>query len=84
MERDGVEEGLGSATSPLLLAENSTGESNKPTGDHSITPLLVFSTFVALCGSFSYGCSVSICIYIYIYIVVAKSGFIRAVLFMIN
>jgi SP family facilitated glucose transporter-like MFS transporter 8 len=79
MERDGVE-GLGSATSPLLLAEKITGDSNKPTGDHSITPLLVFSTFVALCGSFSYGCSVSI----YIYIVVAKSGFTRAVLFMIN
>jgi SP family facilitated glucose transporter-like MFS transporter 8 len=79
MERDGVE-GLGSATSPLLLAEKITGDSNKPTGDHSITPLLVFSTFVALCGSFSYGCSVSI----YIYIVVAKSGFRRAVLFMIN
>ncbi|XP_024438902.2 sugar transporter ESL1 isoform X2 [Populus trichocarpa] len=57
MERDGVE-GLGSATSPLLLAEKITGDSNKPTGDHSITPLLVFSTFVALCGSFSYGCSV--------------------------
>ncbi|CAK7340804.1 unnamed protein product [Dovyalis caffra] len=59
MERDGIEEGLESATSPLLLlGEKSIGESDKPTSNHSITPLLVFSTFVALCGSFSYGCSV--------------------------
>lgn len=57
MEGDGIEEGLESATSPLLLGDKSTG-STTTSNQHSITPVLVFSTFVALCGSFSYGCSV--------------------------
>ncbi|KAF9670009.1 hypothetical protein SADUNF_Sadunf13G0023800 [Salix dunnii] len=60
MERDGTEEGLESGTSPLLLAETSSSESFKPTSNLSLTPLLVFSSFVALWGSFSYGCAYSV------------------------
>ncbi|KAJ6434366.1 hypothetical protein OIU84_017966 [Salix udensis] len=60
MERvDAMEEGLESAAArPLLLAETSSSESFKPASDHSLTPLLVFSSFVSLWGSFSYGCAV--------------------------
>ncbi|KAJ6384431.1 hypothetical protein OIU78_027688 [Salix suchowensis] len=58
MERDAMEEGLEAAASPLLLAATSSSESFKPASDPSLTPLLVFSSFVALWGSFSYGCAV--------------------------
>ncbi|KAJ6762808.1 hypothetical protein OIU79_023532 [Salix purpurea] len=55
-----MEEGLEAAASPLLLAAKSSSESFKPASDPSLTPLLVFSSFVALdlWGSFSYGCAV--------------------------
>ncbi|KAJ6380157.1 hypothetical protein OIU76_016751 [Salix suchowensis] len=58
MERDAMEEGLEAAASPLLLAATSSSESFKPASDPSLTPLVVFSSFVALWGSFSYGCAV--------------------------
>ncbi|KAJ6305822.1 hypothetical protein OIU78_021197 [Salix suchowensis] len=57
MAGDGIEEGLESATSPLLPGEKSTS-SSATRNQHSITPVLVCSTLVALCGSFTYGCSV--------------------------
>ncbi|KAJ6757255.1 SUGAR TRANSPORTER ERD6-LIKE 1-RELATED [Salix koriyanagi] len=53
-----MEEGLEAAASPLLLAETSSSESFKSASDPSLTPLLVFSSFVSLWGSFSYGCAV--------------------------
>jgi hypothetical protein len=82
MEGDGIEEGLESATSPLLLGDKSTGNT-ATSNQHSITPILVFSTFVALCGSFSYGCSVSIYIHarssgkVWIYLVSFMIGISR-------
>ncbi|KAL9393184.1 hypothetical protein Peur_012469 [Populus x canadensis] len=51
MEGDGIEEGLESATGPLLLGEKSTSNT-KTSNQYSITPVLVFSTFVAPCGWF--------------------------------
>ncbi|KAJ6737525.1 hypothetical protein OIU85_019575 [Salix viminalis] len=57
MAGDGIEEGLESASSPLLPGEKSTS-SSATRNQHSITPVLVCSTLVALCGSFTYGCSV--------------------------
>ncbi|KAJ6413918.1 hypothetical protein OIU84_006674 [Salix udensis] len=57
MAGDGIEEGLESASSPLLPGEKSTS-SSATRNQHYITPVLVCSTLVALCGSFTYGCSV--------------------------
>ncbi|KAJ4822008.1 hypothetical protein Tsubulata_019548 [Turnera subulata] len=48
-------------TRPLLSdgSNNSTATSSS-SSDSSITSVLVFSTFVAVCGSFSYGCAYSL------------------------
>ncbi|KAF2307144.1 hypothetical protein GH714_025100 [Hevea brasiliensis] len=62
-----IEEGLPTTTKPLLLdakasssnheIDNSFNTDTEAT-DSSITPVLVLSTFVAVCGSFCYGCAV--------------------------
>lgn len=66
-----IEEGLPitTTTTPLLLNSKlsyssdheagSSFNSNAESTDSSITPVLVLSTFVAVCGSFCYGCAVS-------------------------
>jgi len=51
MKGDGIEDGLESATGPLLLGEKSTSNT-KTSNQYSITPVLVCSTFVAPCGWF--------------------------------
>ncbi|XWS64594.1 hypothetical protein CRYUN_Cryun05aG0016800 [Craigia yunnanensis] len=70
MERESMEEGL--LTSRYLPPNETKPTSNgagdgdstdnlnmpSPTTASSLTPVLVFSTFVAVCGSFCYGCSV--------------------------
>ncbi|KAG8649694.1 sugar transporter ESL1 [Manihot esculenta] len=64
MERGCREEGL--PTSPLLpVAKPPPPDRNYEivsfnvvAADSSITPVLVFSTFIAVCGSFCYGCAV--------------------------
>ncbi|OAY42215.1 sugar transporter ESL1 [Manihot esculenta] len=65
-----IEEGLPitTTTTPLLLNSKlsyssdheagSSFNSNAESTDSSITPVLVLSTFVAVCGSFCYGCAV--------------------------
>ncbi|CAK7340810.1 unnamed protein product [Dovyalis caffra] len=61
MERECMEEGRPTTTRPLLLDDgnpigNGIGSTEK--NDSPITPILVLSTFVAVCGSFCYGLSV--------------------------
>ncbi|KAK9017057.1 hypothetical protein V6N11_079544 [Hibiscus sabdariffa] len=69
MERESMEEGLltGRFGPPSETKPSSNGAGGgSPNGnlnvpsapaDSSLTPVLVFSTFVAVCGSFCYGCS---------------------------
>ncbi|KAK8576333.1 hypothetical protein V6N13_090807 [Hibiscus sabdariffa] len=70
MERESLEEGLltGRFGPPSETKPSSNGAGrpndnlNMPSApvDSSLTPVLVFSTFVAVCGSFCYGCSYSV------------------------
>ncbi|KAF8020129.1 hypothetical protein BT93_G0739 [Corymbia citriodora subsp. variegata] len=54
MERESPEEDGLPMTSSLLLGRSSD---SKPSGDPPVTPLVVFSTLVAVCGSFATGCA---------------------------
>lgn len=59
MVGESLEEGLVSKHSnPETQVDVSNGL-NGGGGDSSATPVLVFSTLVAICGSFSAGCGVS-------------------------
>ncbi|GMI79271.1 hypothetical protein like AT1G54730 [Hibiscus trionum] len=71
MERESMEEGLltGRFGPPNETKPSSNGAGGdsptdnlstapSPPAASSLTPVLVFSTFVAVCGSFSYGCSI--------------------------
>ncbi|XP_056163146.1 sugar transporter ERD6-like 5 isoform X4 [Syzygium oleosum] len=53
MERESPEED-GMPTSSLLVGDSG---SSKSSGDPPVTPLVVFSTLVAVCGSFATGCA---------------------------
>ncbi|KAF2287954.1 hypothetical protein GH714_003439 [Hevea brasiliensis] len=64
MERECIEEGL-PTTRPLLLDAQPTPNTiheisnfNRAARDSSIASVLFLSTFIAVCGSFCYGCSV--------------------------
>ncbi|KAK8576335.1 hypothetical protein V6N13_090809 [Hibiscus sabdariffa] len=66
MERESMEEGLltgrfGPPSSNGAGGDSPTDNLNmapSAAADSSLTPVLVFSTFVAVCGSFCYGCSI--------------------------
>ncbi|CAK7340805.1 unnamed protein product [Dovyalis caffra] len=55
MEREFIEEET--PTRPLLFDAKPIGNSDTPTTNSSLTLILVFSTLVALSGSFCYGCA---------------------------
>ncbi|XP_030549949.1 sugar transporter ERD6-like 5 [Rhodamnia argentea] len=54
MEREGLEEEDGLPTRSLLLGDSANSNSSS---DPKVTPLVVFSTLVAVCGSFATGCA---------------------------
>ena len=64
-ERVNIEEGMPASTRSLLLEDgnpsvNDNGICNEERSHgSSITPILVLSTFIAVCGSFCYGFAVS-------------------------
>ncbi|KAE8726848.1 hypothetical protein F3Y22_tig00005974pilonHSYRG00145 [Hibiscus syriacus] len=65
MERENMEEGLliGRYGPPKETKPSSNGagdDMSSSPATSSLTPVLVFSTFVAVCGSFCYGCSYSV------------------------
>ncbi|WRX24815.1 Major facilitator [Theobroma cacao] len=62
MERESMEEGLLTGYQPNEPNPSSNGTGNlamplPPSTASSLRPVLVFSTFVAVCGSFCYGCA---------------------------
>ncbi|XP_021283311.1 sugar transporter ERD6-like 5 isoform X2 [Herrania umbratica] len=62
MEGESMEEGLLTGYLPNEANPSSNGTDNlamplPPSTASSLTPVLVFSTFVAVCGSFCYGCA---------------------------